>query len=448
MLGGMIEVHNLNGSWEMLGKQVPDPGGPIAHGDNPPAFPGMPALCRRPELLAKHGRILQGGQVFLVRELASARSVFGPVVMGIDAGHLDLMPAVTLGGLAPIHRQNQRLWRSLGRHWRGSGFEQFLSPRPGRFGDLPGGRRAHGNIQEPPEQITDALKSPFAGQKTGGFLHWSRPAMLAFQTQSLIQRVTPISGAAIDNNDRDSLPSWVTINPAPDTTFAATATTKGGDATWATLTLPDGEVGISGAVVDANTANNSNNTIRALALGPGTPSKFRFYVVTDNTAGQHDPASRLRARGERTGVFDISGPNTPPGLAASMNGSPDELAGLNDLPVRTVNGATVYLRDVAYVRDGFSPQTNIVRQDGVRGVLISVLKNGGASTLDIVSNILELLPRASQALPQDIRITPLFDQSVFVKAAVKGVAIEALVAALLTAAMVLLFLGCGCSARR
>ncbi|MET3915242.1 CzcA family heavy metal efflux pump [Variovorax sp. OAS795] len=124
-----------------------------------------------------------------------------------------------------------------------------------------------------------------------------------------------------------------------------------------------------------------------------------------------------------------------------MNGSPDAVAGLNDLPVRTVNGATTYLRDVAYVRDGFSPQTNIVRQDGVRGVLLSVLKNGGASTLDIVANIRAMLPVAAQTMPQDIRITPLFDQSVFVKAAVKGVVFEAILAAALTAAMVLLFLG-------
>src|SRR5207344_1570041 len=100
-----------------------------------------------------------------------------------------------------------------------------------------------------------------------------------------------------------------------------------------------------------------------------------------------------------------------------MNGSPDEIAGLNDLPVRTVNGATTYLRDVAYVRDGFSPQTNIVRQDGVRGVL---------------------LPVAAQSMPQDIKITPLFDQSLFVKAAVQGVVAEAALAAALTAAMVLL----------
>src|SRR5947207_7787171 len=78
-----------------------------------------------------------------------------------------------------------------------------------------------------------------------------------------------------------------------------------------------------------------------------------------------------------------------------MNGSPDAIAGLGDLPVRTSGGATTYLRDVAQVRDGFSPQTNIVRQDGARGVLLSVLKNGGASTLDIVNNLKALLPRVA-----------------------------------------------------
>jgi CzcA family heavy metal efflux pump len=125
-----------------------------------------------------------------------------------------------------------------------------------------------------------------------------------------------------------------------------------------------------------------------------------------------------------------------------MNSSPETIAGLNNLPVRAVpGGATTYLRDVAYVRDGYNPQTNIVRQDGVRGVLLSVLKNGGASTLDIVSNLRELLPTVVQTMPSDIKVTPLFDQSVFVKAAVKGVILEALIAALLTATMVLLFLG-------
>ena len=124
-----------------------------------------------------------------------------------------------------------------------------------------------------------------------------------------------------------------------------------------------------------------------------------------------------------------------------MNGSPGVLTELNDLPVRTVNSVTTYLREVASVRDGFQPQTNVVRQDGLRGVLISVLKNGGASTLDIVANVKALLPKAVQALPADVKVSPLFDQSVFVKAAVEGVITEALIAAALTALMVLVFLG-------
>ena len=124
-----------------------------------------------------------------------------------------------------------------------------------------------------------------------------------------------------------------------------------------------------------------------------------------------------------------------------MNGSPEAIAGLNDLPVRTTGGTTTYLKDVAYVRDGFVPQTNIVRQDGARGVLLSVLKNGGASTLDIVANLKALLPQVQATLPPDVKLQLLFDQSVFVKAAVQGVVFEALLAAGLTAAMVLLFLG-------
>jgi CzcA family heavy metal efflux pump len=124
-----------------------------------------------------------------------------------------------------------------------------------------------------------------------------------------------------------------------------------------------------------------------------------------------------------------------------MNGSPEAIAGLNDLPVRSTGSTTTYLRDVAQVREGFQPQTNVVRRDGSRGVLLSVLKNGGASTLDIVSNLKALLPQASQLLPPDVKIAPLFDQSIFVTAAIEGVVTEALIAALLTAAMVLLFLG-------
>jgi CzcA family heavy metal efflux pump len=127
--------------------------------------------------------------------------------------------------------------------------------------------------------------------------------------------------------------------------------------------------------------------------------------------------------------------------AIELNGSPDTIAGLNAIPIVTKNGATVYLSEVAHVRDGFSPQTNIVRQNGERGVLISVLKNGGASTLDIVKSLFEQLPADAQILPKDIKITPLFDQSGFVRGAISGVIREALIAACLTAALILLFLG-------
>ncbi|HWG87076.1 MAG TPA: efflux RND transporter permease subunit [Candidatus Acidoferrales bacterium] len=124
-----------------------------------------------------------------------------------------------------------------------------------------------------------------------------------------------------------------------------------------------------------------------------------------------------------------------------MNGSPTSVAGLNDLPIRTQNGATTYLRDVAYVRDGYTPQTNIVRQNGLRGILISVMKNGSASTLDIVANIKATLKRLAPTLPEDLVMKPMFDQSLFVRASIEGVIKEALIAACLTAAMILLFLG-------
>ena len=124
-----------------------------------------------------------------------------------------------------------------------------------------------------------------------------------------------------------------------------------------------------------------------------------------------------------------------------MNGSPMNADDLNNLPVKTVNGTVIYIRDVAHVRDGFQVQTNIVRQDGQRGSLLSAYKTGSASTLDIVSQIRAALPRIAASLPPELRIQPLFDQSLFVRAAVEGVIKEAVIAACLTAAMILLFLG-------
>jgi len=125
----------------------------------------------------------------------------------------------------------------------------------------------------------------------------------------------------------------------------------------------------------------------------------------------------------------------------AVNGSPRTVAELNDLPVKIVGNSPIYLRDVAHVRDGFAPQTNIVRRDGARGTLVTILKSGTASTLDVVGGIRALLPRVIPTLPPQLTVQPLADQSIFVRAAVTGVIREAVIAACLTAMMILLFLG-------
>jgi multidrug efflux pump subunit AcrB len=124
-----------------------------------------------------------------------------------------------------------------------------------------------------------------------------------------------------------------------------------------------------------------------------------------------------------------------------LNAAPKTVAGLNDLPIKVVNGSPIYLRDVAQVNDGFAPQTNIVRMDGNRSVLVSILKAGDASTLDVVSGVRAMLPRVAPTLPPQLKIQPVADQSVFVRAAVNGVVREAIIAACLTGLMILLFLG-------
>ncbi|MGA2498056.1 MAG: efflux RND transporter permease subunit [Tepidisphaeraceae bacterium] len=124
-----------------------------------------------------------------------------------------------------------------------------------------------------------------------------------------------------------------------------------------------------------------------------------------------------------------------------LNSSPETVAALNDLPIKTVNGITVCIKDVAHVRDGFSVQTNLVHANGRRGVLLPILKDSKASTIDVVKNIRANLPRIAATLPPEMNITPMFDQSLFVRAAVEGVIKEAAIAAGLTALMILLFLG-------
>jgi multidrug efflux pump subunit AcrB len=123
-----------------------------------------------------------------------------------------------------------------------------------------------------------------------------------------------------------------------------------------------------------------------------------------------------------------------------LNAAPRTVEELNDLPIKVVGNSTIYLRDVAHVRNGFAPQTNIVRHDGRRGVILTVLKAGSASTLDVVKGIRELLPRVATTLPAQLKIEPLADQSLFVRAAVSGVVREAVIAACLTGMMILVFL--------
>ena len=123
------------------------------------------------------------------------------------------------------------------------------------------------------------------------------------------------------------------------------------------------------------------------------------------------------------------------------NASPPSIQDLNDLPIRAVNGAVITMKDVSFVHDGHQPQTNLVRENGVPSALLTVIKNGAASTLTIVRQVKEHIPRLKTLLPQQLTITPIFDQSLIVSASIRDVVQEAITAAFLTAIMILVFLG-------
>jgi multidrug efflux pump subunit AcrB len=124
-----------------------------------------------------------------------------------------------------------------------------------------------------------------------------------------------------------------------------------------------------------------------------------------------------------------------------LNANPTQIREIDDLPIGVRNGSVVYVHDVAHVRDGYPPQTNVVRVDGKRAVLMTILKTGNASTIDIIDGIQSRLPAAKASMPPDLKIQPLSDQSIFVRAAISGVIREAAIAAALTGLMILLFLG-------
>jgi len=196
-----------------------------------------------------------------------------------------------------------------------------------------------------------------------------------------------------------------------------------------------------------------NNFLRTqLATVPGAATPYPYGGKIRQVQVDLD-IPRLQANGlSPTDIVNaINAENliTPSGTAkigpleyqVEMNSSPRTIADLNDLPVKTLNGSTIYMRDVAHIRDGFAPQTNIVRQDGVRGTLMSMYKISSVSALTIVQAVKNVIPIAAKFLPRDITIKPLFDQSLFVRASINGVVREALIAAALTAVMILLFLG-------
>ncbi|KVE07102.1 efflux RND transporter permease subunit [Burkholderia anthina] len=224
--------------------------------------------------------------------------------------------------------------------------------------------------------------------------------------------------------------------------------------TYSAPSIPVIQLGLSSKTLsEQSLADIALNFLRPqLITVPGVQIPFPYGGRTRVVAIDLDPQA-LQAKGLTPAdiVNAVNAQNLvlPTGTAKmgqteyriDTNASADTVADISNLPVQTINGATTYLREVAAVRDGFAPQTNVVRQNGQRGVLISILKSGDASTLKVVSDLKTLLPKVIPTLPEGLTITPLFDQSVFVNAAVQGVIHEALIAAVLTAMMILLFLG-------
>jgi multidrug efflux pump subunit AcrB len=218
--------------------------------------------------------------------------------------------------------------------------------------------------------------------------------------------------------------------------------------------VPILQLGVSGKGLDEQQlADLSQNAVRPqLVTVPGAvlplPYGGKSPQITVNM-DQNRMQSKGVSPGDLLAALNAQNVVIPSGTAkvgaeeydVRTNAAPRTIDELGMLPIKEVNGAVVYIRDVAAVSSGYAFQTNVVRQDGHRGVLITVLKAGNASTLSVVQGIRDLLPRVLQTVPPNLKITPLSDQSVFVRAAVSGVIREAVIAAALTALMILLFLG-------
>ncbi|HEX3891629.1 MAG TPA: efflux RND transporter permease subunit [Terracidiphilus sp.] len=218
--------------------------------------------------------------------------------------------------------------------------------------------------------------------------------------------------------------------------------------------VPVLQLGLSGEGLNEQQLNDlATNTIRTqLATIEGAQTPYPYGGKQRQIQVDLDPVA-LQAKGLSPGdvVNAVAVQNliVPSGTAKidkfeyaiETNSAPSVVEQLNDLPIRAVNGAVIYVRDVAHVRDGNPPQTNIVRVDGRRAILMSILKTGSSSTLDIIAGIQSKLKSIQGQLPPQLRINPLSDQSIFVRSAISGVVREAIIAACLTAVMILIFLG-------
>jgi multidrug efflux pump subunit AcrB len=195
------------------------------------------------------------------------------------------------------------------------------------------------------------------------------------------------------------------------------------------------------------------NTIRpALASVPGTAVPVPQGGKQRQVQVDLDPVA-LQSKGltatDVTNALAAQNQLTPPGMAkigstqytVDLNNQPEVVEDINNLPIKTVNGATIYMRDVAHVRDGAAPQGNVVHVDGRRAVLMTILKSGSVSTLSIVDGVKKAIPILKERTPAGLDIQPINDQSLFVKASLQGVIREGAVAAALTSLMILLFLG-------
>ena len=219
-------------------------------------------------------------------------------------------------------------------------------------------------------------------------------------------------------------------------------------------TVPIIQLALSGeGLTEQNLGDLGLNIIRPqLTSVAGAAIPFPFGGKTRQVQIDIDPPA-LQARGlsaqDVANALAAQNLITPVGTqkigeyeyTVQLNNSPSNVDELGNLPVKTVNGATVFIRDIAHVRDGSPPQTNIVHVNGDRSVLMTVLKNGSASTLAIIAGIKERVAAMKDALPPNLKIAPIGDQSLFVSAAIEGVAREGIIAAALTSLMILLFLG-------